>query len=270
VFTFTRFIGALLLGAAAAAVAAPPRSFSDFTPSGHGFAFVNHFTGSSLPGPLVLLHKAVNAPDEFGLCGGMCFAAADFFLAGRDIPAQANAPKRGQPLYDYIYQRQIDSFGPRLSFAAKFSRWMDLPDDGLFAAGSATLGELDAMLDALAQLQPVHIGLVYINSEKTRIPWNNHQVLATGATLAPESAEGITECSLRVYDPNYPGNDHARIDIRLTCEGFDRLGHDRVPIIGSVCTLVIPRTDGRADRTRNVRGMFAMPYEPRTPPETLK
>lgn len=260
---------ACLTGSALCAEAiSPPRPFTDFAPSRDGFAFVNHFTGSSLPGPLVLLHKAVNAPNEFGLCGGMCFAAADFFLAGRSIPSQASQPTRGQPLYDYIYQRQADSFGQKMAFAAKFSLWMNLPDTGTFSTGRATLGELSSMLDALDRGQPVHIGLVYVSSAQTREPWNNHQVLATSATLAHNDADGVTSCALNIYDPNYPANDAVRIDVQLTLDGFDRIGHDRVPIVSARCTRIVPTENGA--RTRNIRGMFPMPYEPKAPPAALR
>ena len=261
---------ALLAGALAAGGAAPPRPFNDFSASRDGFSFVNHFTGSSLPGPLILLHKTLNAPDEFGLCGGMCFAAADFYLAGRSIPSQTTRPKRGQPLFDYIYQRQADSFGPKMTFAAKFSHWMNLPDTGPLSAGRATLGELGAVIDSLAQRQPVHLGLVYVSSAQTREPWNNHQVVATTVTFEPECSRGVTSCSLAIYDPNFPGSDAVRIDVQLTLEGFDRIGHDRSPIIGATCTQAIPPRGERAARTRNVRGMFPMPYEAKSPPENLR
>jgi hypothetical protein len=261
----------LAAGAACAAAHSPPRSFHDFSASRDGFAFVNRFSGSSLPGPLALLHDAFGAPDEFGLCGGMCFAAADFYLAGQPIPAHAGPqPTRGQPLYDYIYQRQVDSFGPNLTFAAKFSRWMDMPDSGPHSVGWATLAELDAVLDALDRREPVHLGLVYVDSKVSRVPWQNHQVLATRATFEPQTDRGITACSLRVYDPNHPGNDAARIDLQLILDGFARTGHDRSPVVSLRCTQVFPRTDSRSDRVRNVRGLFPMPYAPKVPPESLR
>lgn len=265
-------IAALALSATGAAIVCTPpdRLIGGFSPSAHGFAFVNRFTGSSLPGPLILLHDAVNAPDTFGLCGGMSFAAADFYLAGRPLPMQASPPTRGEPLYEYIYKRQVDSLGDRLSYAAKFSRWMDLPDVGPLSAGRATLGELDAVLEAIAEGRPAHLGLVYINSVKTREPWHNHQVLAFAAEAAPETAGGVTSLMLHIYDPNYPGNDAVRIEVALTIDGFDRSGHDRSPILSAVCTQVIPPAADRDGRTRPVRGLFPMPYEPQFPPADLR
>lgn len=247
----------------------PERSFADFIPSRHGFGFVNHFTGSSLPGPLILLHDALDAPDEFGLCGGMSFAAADFYLAGRAVPAQSSPPSRGQPLYDFIYRRQADSLGERLSYAAKFSRWMDLPDAGPVSAGRATLGELDAILGVIDRGAAAHLGLVYISAAQTREPWHNHQVLAFAAESRPESGGGLCALSLHIYDPNYPGNDAVRIDIALSLDGFERIGHDRSPVLSAVCTQVIPPFADRPARTRNIRGLFPMPYEPQVPPPGL-
>ncbi len=75
----------------------PPstRSFADFRPSLHGFRFTNHFTGSPLPFSLGGLEKHLNLPNDFGLCGGMSFAAADFFLAEIEDAVSPQASRAG-------------------------------------------------------------------------------------------------------------------------------------------------------------------------------
>lgn len=231
----------------------------------HGFAFVNSFKGSPLPGPFAALGGLVGAPASFGLCGGMSFAAADFFLAQRPIPSTSSIPMRGQPLYDYIYQRQTDSLGPSIELAADFSRWMDLPDQGLSSAGAFTLGELPPMIDRLARGEPVVLGLVLTDSRTSREPWHNHQVLAMRAVFDDEPARGVGGCRFEIYDPNYPAADAARIEIRLAVHGIDRVGHDSSPVLGARCRRVVP-----GFRERAVRGVFDMPYAPRVPPPDLK
>src|SRR4051812_37428544 len=86
-----------------------PRSFADFRPSLHGFAFRNDFQGSPLPINLGSAERALKPPSHYGLCGGMSSAAADFYLAGCPIPIHATPPAHGTPLYTYLYTRQSAS-----------------------------------------------------------------------------------------------------------------------------------------------------------------
>lgn len=116
------------------------RPADPFTPSRHGFAFTNHFTGSSLPPELrdadsgfmlwarTIAEKHGNLPEEFGLCGGMSLLAADYYLAKQTIPDSTAAPEQATPLYDAIYQRQRDSLGPGAAYILKFAHWMTIPD----------------------------------------------------------------------------------------------------------------------------------------------
>src|SRR6266498_1466408 len=81
-----------------------------FTPQGSGFRFANDF-------PHVPLRN-IGVPGVFsvpigdasnGLCGGMAFAARDYFEAGRTPPPDATAPSSG-PLFDYFVKRLFHSF----------------------------------------------------------------------------------------------------------------------------------------------------------------
>jgi hypothetical protein len=72
-----------------------------FLPSEHGFRFRN--SGPEIPvttitvgGVHVPIGNAAN-----GMCGGMGFAALDYFTAGRSIP-EVDRPDAGSPLYEYI------------------------------------------------------------------------------------------------------------------------------------------------------------------------
>ena len=75
---------------------------TDFSPSDHGFRFVNRFalpdsvTRQAVFGrrnPLRLDHLV------YGLCGGMCFAARDFFGAHRPVPDTASVDEIGAELF---------------------------------------------------------------------------------------------------------------------------------------------------------------------------
>src|SRR5204863_294830 len=74
------------------------------------------------------LGAGLGLPREYGLCGGMSLAAADFYLANKPVPDFTKPPAQGTPLYEYMYQRQADSMGPLGVMALKFWGWMRLPD----------------------------------------------------------------------------------------------------------------------------------------------
>lgn len=259
-------ICAALLGGAAPMHQPDIRTFK---PSIHGFAFVNSFRGSSLPISLGGLEHKLGAPDRYGLCGGMSFAAADFFLAGRSIPTQDQPPVKGTKLYTYINKRQIDSLGENMALIGEFGRCMSAPDAGLFGLRTLTIGALDPIHRTLTDAQPVILGLVYVRHANNRdstaptgTPWENHQVLATSI-----SGENTALRTITVYDPNYPKRDTVTVDCRATITDAHCLapitGH-MIPILGVECTQRAGRT------TIPVRTLFAMPYTPEIPPQNLK
>lgn len=216
----------------------PSRSFADFRPSLHGFAFRNDFSGSSLPINLGAAEKKLGLPSHFGLCGGMSFAAADYFLARRAIPDDATQPEHGTPLYTYIYSRQSASFGTMNTMALRFIEWMRLPEDGPDGTRARTAPQIAPIEAALSRGEPVILGLVLVSTDDTREPWHNHQVLAYASTRAGRTVE------FRIYDPNFPKRDDAVIRV----EESDA---------GPVCTRLVP---GRS--STHVRGLFRMPYAP--------
>lgn len=162
----------------------------------------------------------------------MSYAAADYFIAKREVPADTTPPKEGTPLYKYLYKRQAASIGPMGAMGLKFMEWMRLTDAETHAR---TLVELPAITRALARDEPVVLGLVYVSSKQTLEPWHNHQVLA----YAARAEGGITE--LLIYDPNYPRRDDVVIRVSSGEE--------------TTITEVVP---GR--RVINVRGVFRMGY----------
>ncbi len=258
-------LGVLLLGTGRLPAAPPGGTGArePFLPSRNGFAFRNSFRGSPLPVDLGALGSALSRslglPERFGLCGGMCFAAHDDYLAGRTPPSDRTPPSQGTALYDRLYARQADSLGPGLVLGARFVQWMTLDDDGPTGVRARTLAELSPILAKLGRPELVHLGLVFVSVRETREPWHNHQVLAFAAE--PEAGGG--GLLIRVYDPNYPGRDDVALRMRLVCVerpdplriglAFHALGE-----LGVETSLIA--TDGTV--FRGVRGVFEMPYSP--------
>jgi hypothetical protein len=240
-----------------------------FAASVHGFRFHNSFRGSPLPpalaqgtSPLAAAVREALAgaelPDRYGLCGGMSAAAGDYYLAGVPIPTEATPPAQGTPLYEYLYQRQTDSLGPSAAMALKFWKWMHLPTEA--AEGESTQGltarEWPTILARLGAVGVTPVGLVYVRGARNRTAdesrpgdlWDNHQVLAIGCE---EKTTGVVH--IRVYDPNYPGNDQVTLVLEPVGEERPARAYRSELRLGG-------------GRVRPVRGCFAMPYVPRTPP----
>jgi hypothetical protein len=213
-----------------------------FDPQVHGFAFVNswqldeverqqlheafarHLTRSRILGAAAfgwfgrfLVSRGIEALRDrleshlaqgYGLCGGMCFAALDFykrpdlpFPRGRDGDDQ---PASGKALRTYLWKRQLDSLA---SDGARALAWLItlkyLPQVPLFRGGAAWL--LDRSREEWAKLKnfvdadkPIPLGLV----RDTENVYNNHQVLAIGYDETDE-ARG----TIYLYDPNCPGGE---------------------------------------------------------------
>lgn len=229
----------------------------DFTPSKHGFRFVNAFSGYMLPFSVPFLSDSkVKGP--YGLCGGMSAAAIDFLLAGRDLPSCEEPPRRGTRLHRYLFQRAIDSFAMGESIL-RFARWMLLPDDGMNGTYRLTMLEWEKIRAALDNQHLVPLGQLRakVNSfqEVSRDVWNNHQVLAYGYTEYPDGSVNI-----RIYDPNCPKNDDVIIHGERVQVGFK----DGRPVFGLKCYEV-----DCWEKHRVLHGFFAMPYEPMEPPDKL-
>jgi len=191
-----------------------------FLPSSDGFAFTNAWpsepavTRQTPFGPINIGNAAA------GLCGGMVFAALDYWHAG--IAAPAARPGPDQPLYQFLVQRLVDSWHIPAG-VAQYYQWMGLPDgDTSFSA----LGHQVVIDRGLAwrtiQAQwpqiaadldrgiPSALGLVTVESTNPADLSLCHQVLAYGYDPSP------ARITVRVYDPNSGRNDgiHIQFDPR--------------------------------------------------------
>lgn len=70
-----------------------------FNPTVHGFHFSNNNIKWSV--------KQFPLISGSALCGGMVYAALDYFLSRMSIPADRTAPKVGTALNDYLFDRQL-------------------------------------------------------------------------------------------------------------------------------------------------------------------
>ena len=221
-----------------------------FKPSLHGFKFANSFSGYPLPFSVPCLPGLAKVSKIYGLCGGMISVAYDFFLADRPIPPRKAAPSKRTKLYKYLYKRQLDTFGAFGKYIVQFAQWMSAPDDTVNGTWKRTYDEFARIRETLDDEIPVLLGLVYVSWRDTLALWQNHQVLAYGYTGVSD-----TVFHIHVYDPNFPEQD--QMVIRT----------EKVAVAGGLaqglkCTQ--QQLDGAF--SKNVRGFFAMPYTPVSPP----
>jgi len=222
-----------------------------FVPSQHGFAFRNSFVGDPIPDFLrdspvgALIRKSADAgliemPERFGLCGGMCAAATDYWLNAIPVPSAVVAPSPGEKLYEYLKMRQADSLGSGGVMALKFIEWMQLDER---APGRCTQElsrtELKSILAAVQDEGFAHVGLVYV--DRTGLPWQNHQVLVCGFSRVDATV------TMQIYDPNFPRRDDVELVVRLEEDVHGRK---------FACT-----TQRWKGGERHVRGVFLMPYK---------
>jgi hypothetical protein len=160
---------------------------------------------------------------DSGLCGGMVFAAIDYFKARQLPPDMATPPEERDPLWPYLRRRLLDSFdidGTGHRWLAYSSPHYPNGDSGFAQFTGLTRGRswvtyrdewprIRADLDD-GRLSP--IGLIQTNSLKVG---ENHTVLAYAYE---QSGQHVT---LWIYDPSirdHPNSSHIdeRDHLRLT------------------------------------------------------
>lgn len=207
-----------------------------FRPEANGFAFVNYWEPTeqekaklralldtaidgalALLGPIGLgarvsgaagkLHNLAAAaiPKSYGLCGGMAFAALDYFKTGVEIPRGTGPddwPPPGSALRSYLWRRLIESWELNgVTFIEWIARLHVLPAVWIFDAGTKALlrrsrSQWVALKRQIDDGQPVPLGLV----GETKDPFKDHQLVAYGYEETGERTKTIY-----VYDVNCPG-----------------------------------------------------------------
>ncbi len=213
-------------------------SMTGFSSTEHGFRFVNSF---QLPASLQHILPSRSASYLglsdllYGLCGGMCFAALDYFYAGKPVPDVWRTNEIGDALFSHLVRRQVDSL--RGGVVLKVLAWMARSDISL--ARSVAGWEAAKVRDQVDAGQPAALALIRVKGLTD--PTCNHQVLATGYDYDP----GTKEMAIQLYDPNHPGwAPSLTMNLTRPSEGI-----------------------GLAQSTGEpLRGFFVIAYAPVTPP----
>jgi hypothetical protein len=177
-----------------------------FSPSRCGFRFDNNFPSQPLfRVPLTGLWIG-NA--SRGLCGGMVFAACDYFARGWLPPDDVEPPAYGSPLFRYLVHRLFESF--RLPWGPlRYYRWMGSRDDVLLR--STVQREWPRVRRELDAGRLAALGLIRVHSRDPLRLGENHQVLSYGYDLHEKSGS----LQLAIYDPSYHSQNNLRLALNL-------------------------------------------------------
>ena len=173
---------------------------TSFNPLVNGLKFINRFEFPSLSNiSLPLIHSGPISLGEiiYGLCGGMCFTALDYFNAGAQVPGISNVGDINLGLFFYLWDRQLNSLS--IGAVEKVISWM-LADDATLARNVAQ-AEVPKLRSSLDAGQPAV--LVLIRAQGFSNPTHNHQVTAIGYDLDPDT----NKLTIYLYDPNHPGEE---------------------------------------------------------------
>jgi hypothetical protein len=221
-----------------------------FLPSRNGLAFTNSWPAEpDIVVDVPVVGKIAIGSASNGLCGGMVFTVLDIFTAGRP-PLGSAQPHQGDPLFDYIVRRLIDSWDIPDGIL-KYYSWMTTPDGdtGVWIAtrrGVSWMTVTEEWPKVRADLdagRPSPLGLVTVSSTDPGELGKNHQVLAYGYDLAGD------QLTVKVYDPN-----------------TDRADADGVTLSLSVANATAATTiTSTVNIGHPVRGFFRVGYTPADP-----
>jgi len=179
-----------------------------FLPATHGFPFPNwyppHTPVFELPTPFGTIPLG---DAHYGLCGGMIFTAMDLYHFDLPVPP-GEATK---PLRAYFARRLMDSWN--LPFGAlKYYDWQRRRLASQFLTGvrvsrgltvRTVEDEWPRIRTELDAGRPAALGLVKVEGWNIRRIAENHQVMAYGYDWHDDRV------TIRIYDPNYPGEEAA-------------------------------------------------------------
>jgi hypothetical protein len=207
-----------------------------FLPSTSGFHFANDWPA----GPTVRLGPFDTrwffgiGDAAAGLCGGMALSAKDIFESPSPlrVPADTQHFANGSPRFDQIVRRQVQSLQFGLVPLRYYSLSAFRPDPPNPMTGA--IGREPPRVDAIRRWWPEIkkdidegklpvVGLIRKASNNPLELVGNHQVLAYGYDETPE------RITIRIYDPNWPGND--TVELRATISpDVDRPWRDRIKL----------------------------------------
>lgn len=199
-----------------------------FEPTINGFHFANSFPHSPLRefrlGDIATLDVGDAAN---GLCGGMSYSTADLHRAGLRPPSDTTPPEPGTPAYQYIVDRQIASFDDgrvplrfyglmdpnrpaRESMLSTLAGWIRI--DRHSRTWVMVHDEVRKIRTDLDGGNLSMLGLVRVVGLDPKLLGHNHQVVAWGYDLVGSAL------SIRICDPNWPGDDTITISLDISDE----------------------------------------------------
>ena len=194
-----------------------------FEPAVNGFHFANAFAHSPIRRFQLGSIAALDIGDAAnGLCGGMSFSTADLHRAGLRPPPDTAPPAAGTPAHEFIVDRQIASFDDGRVPLRFFSLMSPTrPNRESFVSMLLGMVRLDRHSRAWVMIHEEWpgiradldagrlsmLGLVRLVSLDPQLLGHNHQVVAYGYDL---NGSALT---IRVYDPNWPGDDTVTITL---------------------------------------------------------
>jgi hypothetical protein len=205
---------------------------TEFLPSRNGFAFANAFPHVPAKEIDLVVTKVPLGDASNGLCGGMVYAALDYFVAQRPLPpndppaADGTIPAPGSgPLFDYLVDRLLDSWKAdglngcpagvtyyhlmsstvpdEERFWTRFSPWHSRAWVMAKDAWPKVKGDIDAG-------RPSPLGLIRVLTWDPMQIGHHHQVLVWGYSLDGSAL------SLNIYDPNMPGRDDVALQLDIS------------------------------------------------------
>jgi hypothetical protein len=211
---------------------------TNFQPKLNGFQFINSFDFPDffqLKLPFLSLSAASLSDLIYGLCGGMCFAALDYYHAQISPPPYGTTDLIPWPYFLYLWQRQLDSLGKLV--VPKIFEWM-LSDD-VTLARKINRWEVPKIMKQLKEGQPVVLAIIRVKGITD--PTKNHQVVAIGYEYETTNKD----LKFFLYDPNHPG-EQPELTMNLNN-----------PNLG----IGLDYSTGEP-----LRGFFALDYQKQTPP----
>jgi hypothetical protein len=161
---------------------------TSFDPTKHGFRFKNGEVAWT------------RVPLPFGkvLCGGMAYAAMDYYLNHLPIPADPQPPAIDSLLNNYLYDRQLDAH--KNTVGRFLGDWLTSDDgwDPLWQDSSSFRGaggNYGKLMKALGALKPAVLCLIGQSA------FRGHHVVAIGCDPPDPSSGALT---VQLYDSNHP------------------------------------------------------------------
>lgn len=164
-------------------------TMTSFIPIQHGFHFPNRFVND--------IRIADFSFTTSGRCGGMVYAALDYYNTGTIVPADKSLPADGTTLAEYIWNRQEKSLEDILpDFVVKTISPFE-SDHDRFMWGVHPQGQLSVLKKCVDSNRPVPLGLISVQRGFD----GHHQVLGIGYDILGSREQDVR---VHIYDSNYP------------------------------------------------------------------